>query len=174
MDIPPPVANATANASLDAASAGPAPDPRTRAGKAAKRFKASSDWHELGLVTTPEHGDQYVHATTVALAAAMGMPDDAPAWAVALAHQVNTLNARFDDIDARLRNAPAMEKDDQIIPLKNDQGELPPAAIFPNTFGDLLLLGDDDAHTLLLHYQIPVDPEETRNIRLRRFLGVRW
>lgn len=190
---PPAVANPIANDCLNAASDGLAPDAPTRAGKAAKRFKASSELHAHGLVTTPEHGSQKIYATECAIAGIGGgaaLPPGAPAWAVAMLaninarfdnvnarfdnvnDNVNRVNARFDNLDARFVNSLATEHTDPIAPLTNANGVAPDD--LPDTFGALLAIGIGDVtRNFLQQYGQPPNPVATRNVRLRKFLGCR-
>ena len=84
----------------------------------------------------------------------------------------STIDARFNNIDAPLANAVAMEGYDTIHPVTNAVGHPPPAHVFPGTFTELIALNDNDARTVLLHYDLPADPRATRNLRLCKFLGV--
>ena len=196
---PPPVADARANAILDHAGGGAVPDARTRVGRASQRLRASQDLLDRGLVTIAEHGDQVIYAATETINAAgiPALPPGAPPHIVALYAAIvglnnnmnarfnnidarfnnidarfNNIDARFNNIDARLANAAVTEGGDMIHALTNAAGH-PPPPVFPGTYAELLRLNDNAAGTLLLHYGLPADPQATRNVRLRKFLGLR-
>ena len=187
---PPPVADARANSILDADTAGAVQDPRTRAGRAAKRLRTSEYLHSKGLVTTPEIGDQIVYSASMTAAAQAAvnqgippLPPGTPHYIAALHNAIvglnNNLNNRFNNIDARLNNIDARlansvvtEGNDIIHPLINAAG-LPPPPVYPATYADLLNLNNHDTRTLLLHYNLPINPQVTRNQRLRKFLGIK-
>lgn len=191
MNPPPPVANASANAALDTAYGGPNPNGATYAGRAAKRAKTSMELHQCdgNLVTIQEVGAQTIFATEAALAGVGGaaLPPGAPAWAVAMnanmiAMNANmtagfaAVNANLANVNARQNNAVASEDGDPIHPVVNNAGNPPPGATFPNTFGALLALPNANlgaADTLLQFYGLPRNPLATRNLRLRKFLGVK-
>ena len=182
---PPVVVNPSANAVLDAAYVGHNPNAATRAGRAAKRAKTSLDLHTSGgLVTIEEVGSQSIFATEAALAgvggAAAALPAGAPAWAVAMNANLTAMNANmtagFANINAKQSNAVASDGGDPIHPLTNNAGNQPLAAIFPNTFAELLALTNatnGPAHQLLLFYGLPANPSATRSLRLRKFLGAK-
>jgi hypothetical protein len=185
MNPPPPVADASAaNAALTTAYVGPNPDAATYAGRAAKRAKTSMELHQCdgNLVTIQEVGAQTIFATEAALAGVGGaaLPAGAPAWAVAMNANMTAgfaaVNANLANVNARQNNAVASEDGDPIHPVVNSAGNPPPGATFPNTFGALLALPNANlgaADTLLQFYGLPRNPRATRNLRLRKFLGVK-
>jgi Protein of unknown function (DUF3294) len=84
----------------------------------------------------------------------------------------NQMDSRFGNLEARLVNASATETEDLIRPLTDGAGAQPPG-VFPNTYGALVTLSNNDTLTLLQFYQIPVNPRATRLLRLRKYLNVR-
>jgi hypothetical protein len=134
------------------------------------------------LVTIQEVGAQTIFATEAALAGVGGaaLPAGAPGWAVAMNANMTAgfaaVNAKLQNINARQMNAVASEDGDPIHPVLDNAGDPPPVATFPNTFGALLALPNANlgaADTLLQFYGMTRNPRSTRNLRLRKFLGVR-
>ena len=106
MNSPPAVANPSANNRLNNVTNGPAPDAVTRAGKAAKRLKASDEMYGNGLLTTPEFGAQMIFVTSRAIEGMAGngaLPPGAPAWAVAMNAALRADNAALRADNAALR-----------------------------------------------------------------------
>jgi hypothetical protein len=200
MVLPPPVANAAAQIALDNALDGNNQGTiRVQAGRAAKRAKVSMDFYSAGLLSTPENGDQFIYATTTAIAANPngGLPPGAPAWAQALVVHLNArfdnmdarfdnmdarfdnmdarfanVDARFANVDARLANASATEPNDVLHPLSNIEGLIPPN--FPYSLKNLFAMNNQAMAALLAHYQLPPGQIVDRARRLRRFLGVQF
>jgi hypothetical protein len=175
----PPVANPEALIILNSVSDGPGlnPDARTRAGRAANRLRLAAALHSSGQMTTPELGDQFIHATATAIAGNPGgadIPAGAPAWVQGLVNQMNgfqnQMNARFDSLEARFINSTVREVEDGVLPLINAAGVPPPN--FPNTLLEFQNLTAQQVTALLVYYQLPNAPAATRRIRLRRFLGL--
>jgi hypothetical protein len=155
------------------------------------------------LVTIQEVGDQTIFATEAARAGVGGaaLPAGAPGWAVAMNANMMAMNANMmagfagvnaslagvnaslagvnaslANVNARLNNGVASEDGDPIHEVLNNAGNPPPVAIFPVTFGALLALPNANlgaADTLLQFYGMQRNPLATRNLRLRKFLGVR-
>jgi hypothetical protein len=149
-----------------------------------------------GLVTIEEVGAQTIFATEASLAGVGGavLPVGAPGWAVAMnanmaagfanvaagfadvAAGFANVNANLANIHARQINVVASEGDDTIHPLTNNAGIQPLAALFPNTYAELLALSNANngpAHVLLQFYGLPPNPQATRAFRLRKFLGAK-
>lgn len=183
---PPPVADASANARLDAAYGGPLPDASTRAGRAATRARLAALMHEnSGPVTAAELGKQTCFALEETLGAIprAALPVGAPAWATAMNANINNqfanvnnqfanLNRQLANIQARQNNAVAMVGNDPISPVTDAAGNNPPAN-FPVTYGELVSLTDAQAGPFLAFYALPNAPLATRSLRLRKFLGAK-
>ena len=176
---PPPVANAHATNVLDNAyGAPPHGNSAGRAGCAAKRAHAALVLEQVGIVTTSELGEQESFAVGESLAiggAGAALPAGAPAWAVQMNLNINNnlanMNNQLTNVLAKQTNVVAVEHADPIIAVTVGGVPLPPA--FPNTYGQLLALNPAQSLVFLNYYNLPANPQATRNIRLRKFLGAK-
>mmetsp|Transcript_20629 Transcript_20629/g.43208 ORF Transcript_20629/g.43208 Transcript_20629/m.43208 type:complete len:166 (-) Transcript_20629:2409-2906(-) len=142
--------------------------------------------------TTAELGEPEAFAEGESLAiggAGTALPAGAPAWAVQMNLNLNKrldkLNKQLDNIDnkivnidnhltnvqAKQTNAVAKELDDPILAVTVHGVPLPPA--FPTTYGQVLALNPAQSLVFLNYYNLPANPQATRNIRLRKFLGIK-
>jgi hypothetical protein len=155
--------------------------------------------HEIVLLTSREIVVREQHALVVRRESSLGVSGDhdhlgfpalvemSPELIAALAtlnDTVNTLsinmNQGFDSIDrqlanieARQTNVLATEHGDPIRVITGPDGQNPPGGIFPNTYGQLRAMGPKACRRLLMFYGMPPNPSETRNQRLRKFLGAK-
>ncbi len=90
-----------------------------------------------------------------------------------MVEQIKSMKNQLTSVMARQNNAVAADGDDPILAVVGPDGQTPPDAIFPKTYGKLLKLDDKTSKDLLLFYEMPTDPEEVNNTLLRKFLGAR-
>ena len=191
---PPPVADPHATNVLDNAyGAPPHGNAAARIGHAAKRATAARNLAQTGNITEAELGEQEAFVIEESLATgivgAPALPAGAPAWASAMFANVNNqfanvnnqfanvnnqfanMNNQLANIANKQTNAVASEHDDPIAPVTI--GGVPLPGGFPNTYGELLALTPAQSLVFLNYYNLPPNPQATRNTRLRKFLGVK-
>eukprot|EP00339_Tiarina_fusa_P019879 CAMPEP_0117020952 /NCGR_PEP_ID=MMETSP0472-20121206/15864_1 /TAXON_ID=693140 ORGANISM="Tiarina fusus, Strain LIS" /NCGR_SAMPLE_ID=MMETSP0472 /ASSEMBLY_ACC=CAM_ASM_000603 /LENGTH=179 /DNA_ID=CAMNT_0004726299 /DNA_START=192 /DNA_END=731 /DNA_ORIENTATION=+ len=177
---PPPVANVHATHVLDGAYGPPHPagNAGARAGRSAKRAHAALMLEQTGQITTSELGEQEAFAVEESLAvvgAGAALPVGAPAWAVAMNDNINNqfanVHNQLANVQGKQTNAVAVEHADPIDPV-TVAGNPPPAG-FPLTYGQLLALTPAQSLVFLNYYGLAANPQATRNLRLRKFLGAR-
>jgi hypothetical protein len=87
--------------------------------------------------------------------------------------RVNVIDSQHANIEARQTNVVARDHEDPIRVITGPDGQNPPEALFPNTYGQLLAMGPRPCRQLLLFYGLPANPRANRNQRLRKFLGAK-
>jgi hypothetical protein len=152
------------------------------------------------MITAREVGEQLAFAVKESLAVfgnRIGVPVEmTPALIAALAHltatvntlstnvtkwfhdlnktmneRLNSIERQLANIEARQTNVVAAEHDDPIRVITGPDGQNPPEGLFPNTYLELRAMRPNPCKELLMFYGMPPGPSETRNQRLRKFLG---
>lgn len=194
--VPPTVADANAQAALDAAVDLPGGPANVRVTRSAKRLKFAEGFLATGAITEAEYGNhEGFHSRCVAAATAGG--GGAPAWfapalAAGLAAGLAPINARLDTIDARLdtidarlhtidanlmhfaarqQNAVAVHQNDLLAPLNDAAGN--PGPNFPATLQALNNMNGTSLTAILNHYNLAVGGTvEIKRDRFKKFIGI--
>lgn len=100
-------------AAADAASVSnrvvPDPDPQINAGRAHKRLRTVETLYECGAISTQELGRSAMDEAN-AVAAAIGVPVDAPNWVRDLTAQVQGIAAQVGGIEAQVRDLAVLRR----------------------------------------------------------------
>ena len=183
--VPPTVANAIANQQLDDAyNDGHAGNANIQVARASKRLKRA---HSIDrLITEEELGQQeaffvqeiahafptadppawFGPAVNAAVDAAVG-----PAVKAAVDAAVTPIEARLNNIEARLHNANAVDSPDSLRSIRNATGAEYPT--FPATLAELHQLTPAQKREMLEFYGLSTTPVETQGRRLSHHLGLR-